>query len=112
MKKTTSMMRKSRKPAVDIFDYIDYRRYLEDYYKARKEQDSYFSCRYIAQKVGFRSASFFSQIIKGRSNVSSAMVLRFAQFLKLNKKETDYFETLVQFCQAKTHEEKKGHLNG
>jgi uncharacterized protein (TIGR02147 family) len=92
---------------IDLYDYIDYRCYLHDYYQQRKSRHPYFSCRYIAQKVGFRSASFFSQLLKGRCNMSPAMALRFAKFLKLNKRQTDYFEALVQYCQAKTHDAKR-----
>ena len=101
------MADENEQAVIDLFDYVDYRRYLHDYYHLRKSRQPFFSCRFIAQKVGFRSASFFSQLIRGRTNMSPSMALRFAQFLKLNKRETDYFETLVQYCQAKTHEAKK-----
>jgi uncharacterized protein (TIGR02147 family) len=86
----------------DVFAYTDYRKYLKDYYQEKKSGDSRFSCRFIAQKVGFRSPSFFSQILHGHCNMSMSMATRFSDFLKLKRKEAEYFESMVQFGQAKS----------
>jgi uncharacterized protein (TIGR02147 family) len=92
---------------MNIFDYTDYRKFLRDYYEARKRKDRGFTVRYIAEKVGFRSASFFSQLMNGRSNMSEDLLCRFSRFLDLDKKEADYFETLVRYNQSKNHFQKK-----
>jgi uncharacterized protein (TIGR02147 family) len=91
----------------NIFEYSDYRRYLKDYYEVQKSLDPQFTYRYIAERVGFKSAGHFTQILKGLINLSSSMVAGFIDFLSLNKKEADYFELLVRFDQAKTHAEKR-----
>ncbi len=91
----------------NVFDYMDYREFLKDTYQENKARNPAYSCRFIAQKVGFKSASFFSQILKGRSNISLSMAARFAAFLKLKRKEVDFFEALVLYNQAKNHEERK-----
>lgn len=91
----------------NVFDYMDYRVFLKETYQENKARNPGYSCRYIAQKVGFKSASFFSQILKGKSNISLSTAARFAAFLKLKRKEADFFEALVLFNQAKSHEEKK-----
>ncbi len=88
---------------ISIFDYTDYRKFLKDFYTHRKSENSHFSYRYIARKVGFKSAGHFSQIIQGKANISLQLVKRFEEFLHLKKKETQYFELLVNFSQAKTH---------
>lgn len=95
---------------VNVLEYSDYRLFLHDYYTEAKARNPKFSYRYISQKVGYRSPSFFSHIISGRSNISSEMMGRFASFLGLKKKEADYFEALVLFNQATNHEEKKRNL--
>ncbi len=92
---------------MNVFDYMDYREFLRDVYQTNKAKNKHYSCRYIAQKVGFKSASFFSQILKGRSNISLQMASRFAAFLQLKRKEVEFFEALVLFNQAKSHQEKK-----
>jgi uncharacterized protein (TIGR02147 family) len=92
---------------VDIFEYIDYRKLLGDLYKEKREQNQHFSYRYIAQKVGFASAGFFANIIQGKRNISPEYIFGFAGVFKLKKSETEYFELLVNFDQAKNHDQKK-----
>ena len=93
--------------SLNIFEYSNYREYLKDYYELHKSLDPQFTYRYIAERVGFKSAGHFTQILKGLINISSSMTASFIDFLKLNKKEADYFELLVRFDQAKTHAEKR-----
>jgi uncharacterized protein (TIGR02147 family) len=92
---------------IDIFEYIDYRKLLKDMHEDRKKEFPFFSYRYIARKVGFNSAGFFVNIIQGKRNISSAFIFKFAQVFKLKRAETEYFELLVLFDQAKDHEQKK-----
>jgi len=92
---------------IDIFEYIDYRKLLADLYKEKRAENSFFSYRYIAQKVGFSSAGFFANIIQGKRNISQEFIFGFAQLFKFKKAETEYFELLVNFDQAKNHEQKK-----
>ena len=92
---------------VEIFEYIDYRKLLSDLYKEERSRYSHFSYRFIAQKVGFSSAGFFANIIQGKRNISPEYIFGFAKLFKLKKAETEYFELLVNFDQAKNHEQKK-----
>jgi uncharacterized protein (TIGR02147 family) len=92
---------------INIFEYSDYRIFLKDYYESRKHNNPEFTYRYIAEHVGFKSAGHFTQILKGSINLSISMASNFAEFLRLGKKEAEYFELLVRFNQAKTHSEKK-----
>jgi uncharacterized protein (TIGR02147 family) len=92
---------------MNIFDYTDYRKYLRDYYREQKARDHNFTVRYIAEKVGFRSASFFCQLVNGRSNISQELIQKFCRFLDFNKRESGYFECLVGYNQAKDHVHKK-----
>lgn len=92
---------------IDIFCYTDYRKFLFDFYEAKKRIAPHFSHRYVAQKVGFSSSGFFSKIITGKTNISNELVLKFAEFMKLKRSEADYFQLLVLYNQAKSHAEKK-----
>ena len=42
----------------DLFEYINYRRYLADYYRSRKEELPAFSYRYFCNKAGIKSPVF------------------------------------------------------
>jgi uncharacterized protein (TIGR02147 family) len=92
---------------MNIFEYTDYRKYLRDYYQNRKAVDRGFTVRYIAEQVGFKSASFFCQLMNGRSNMSPELAGNFSKFIGLSKKENDYFTILVNYNQAKNHTQKK-----
>lgn len=92
---------------IDIYEYIDYRKLLKDLYEEKKAQFPFFSYRYIAQKVGFSSAGFFANVIQRKRNISSEFIFKFAQVFKFKRNETEYFELLVLFDQAKNHDQKK-----
>lgn len=92
---------------IDVFEYLNYRKLLQDCYEDRKRSNSAFSYRLLASKVGFSSPGFFSNIIKGKRNISAEYILKFAELFKYNKAETEFFELLVLFDQAKNHAQKK-----
>jgi len=92
---------------ISIYDYFDYRKLLRDLYNERKSINAGFSYRYIGSKVGFSSAGFFSKILQGKVNISLTTAIEFTKLFKFKKQETHYFEVLVQFNQAKTHDQKK-----
>jgi uncharacterized protein (TIGR02147 family) len=90
----------------NIFDYTDYRKFLQDYYDEAHKTNPRFSHRYFAMKAGFTSTGLFSNILSGRRNLTGCLILKFSKALKLKKKEGAYFENLVFFNQAKSFEEK------
>lgn len=92
---------------LNVFEYISYRQLLKNLYEAHKKKQSSFSYRYIGQKVGFKSAGFFSNILQGKRNISQNIIFKFAELFKFNKKETEYFELLVLYDQANQHNRKK-----
>ncbi len=92
---------------VSVFDYTDFRKFLSDFYEEKKSSNKNFSHRYIARRIGLKSSGHFSQILSGRANISIGFIDRFAEFLQLNKRETPYFQSMVLFNQAKTHDVKK-----
>ncbi len=95
---------------VDLFGYTDYRKYLRDYYEAKRASQREFTHRFIAQAIGFKSTGTFAQILQGKTNMAPDTVARFIRFLGLKAQEAEYFELLVLFGQAKGHAEKKGYF--
>ena len=92
-----------------IFTYIDYRRYLHDYYQEKKQTTHHFSYRFFAQKAKITSPVFLKLIIEGKRNLSRTMIPRFCNAIGLNPRESCFFEHLVLFNQAKTSVEKQEH---
>ena len=96
-----------KKPAVpSIQDYSDYRKFLGEYYAARKAVNRNFSFRFLSQKAGINSSGFFKQIIEGKRNLTDETVEKAARALGLKEADAAYFHDLVRFNQAKTMKEK------
>jgi uncharacterized protein (TIGR02147 family) len=95
---------------VDLFQYTDYRKYLRDYYEAKRAAQKQFTHRHIAQVIGFKSTGTFAQILQGKTNIAAHTIQNFIRFLGLKKDEGEYFELLVLFNQSKGHAEKKRHF--
>jgi uncharacterized protein (TIGR02147 family) len=92
-----------------VFQYIDYRLFLRDYYLEKKATTRHFSYRYFCGKAGISSPVFLKLVMEGKSNISVEMIDKFARALSFNKQESRFFKHLVQFNQAKTAEEKQDH---
>lgn len=108
--KSTTQSESGSKSLVRVYDYLDYRSYLRDLYEWRRAQDPRFSYRFIAARVGFKSASYFSQVLHGRSAMTPEMALRFSAFLRLDAREADYLELLVLHDRAKGASERRRYL--
>jgi uncharacterized protein (TIGR02147 family) len=93
---------------IDLFAYTDYRKYLRDYYEAKRASRKGFTHRFIARAIGFKSTGTFAQILQGKTNMAPDTVARFIRFLGLKVQEAEFFDLLVRFGQAKGHAEKKG----
>lgn len=91
-----------------IQKYLDYRDFLKDWIEWRRAKDSGFSQRVFAREAGLplSSSSLLPAVLKGRRNLSQNLRVQFAAALKLGDRDSQYFELLVQFNQAKSMEEK------
>lgn len=96
---------------LNLYEYVNYRHFLRDYYETKKSQNSKFSYRMFSRMAGFSSPSFIKLLIDGERNLSSKGVQRLAGGLKMDKTASQYFENLVQFQQAKQDEKKQTHFN-
>jgi uncharacterized protein (TIGR02147 family) len=91
-----------------VFEYIDFKKYLEDYYTGRKSRDPAFSHSYICHRLGqTNSKSYFNNVIKGRATITTTFVDRFIELLELKPDEAKYFRALVNYNQTKSPHEKE-----
>ena len=95
-----------KKPTKRIFEYLDYREFLKDYYNAKKEANPAFSLRVFSDKIGFKAKDFISRVMNGDKNLSSQSIPKVASGLRLGKHETEFFVALVKFNQAETTDER------
>jgi len=85
----------------DIFNYTGYRKFLADYYFEQKAENHAFSYQFLSNKAGFPNKGFIYNVICGRKNLSKSSIIKLSHAIKLKTKESDYFENLVSFNQAK-----------
>ena len=91
-----------------VFDYLDFKKYLAQYYHARKMAEPGFSHAYICYRLGQRNAkSYFSNVLKGVKTVTAEFINRFIELLEFTADEARYFRDLVNFNQAMNQKEKE-----
>lgn len=84
-----------------VFDHMDYRAFLAQWYRETKAVQPRFTYRTVAAKVGFRSPSFFTQVLQGKSNIRLETTEGFATLIGLKGRERAYFLDLVAWNQAR-----------
>lgn len=96
---------------VNIYDYTDYRLFLKAAYDERRKANPAFSYRFIASKTGFSSPGFFTNVLKGKKDISLKLANKLADLFRLGRKEKEYFELLVLFAKADGVGDKKEYLD-
>lgn len=96
---------------MEIYQYTDYRKYLQDAYQELKAKKKSFSFRSFSLVAGCGSPSYLKMVIDGKRNLSLKSLVGFNKALGHAKKEARYFEALVFFNQARGDEERKEFLD-
>ncbi|MGB7567662.1 MAG: TIGR02147 family protein [Chitinivibrionales bacterium] len=92
---------KVAKDTIAIFDYFDYREYLDDCFNHLKSKRRRFSYRAFSREMGVQSHNFLPRILTRQRNLSEDFVPLLTAYLGLGNKETRYFEALISFNNAK-----------
>jgi len=91
----------------DIYTYTDYRLFLSDYFTTQKNEHPHFSHQFFAKKAGIHSSGFVLHVMKGERNLTKSVVLKIARAIGFTAAQTDYFDDMVSFDQAKTPGDKE-----
>lgn len=86
--------------APDIYAYTDYRVYLRDQFSARRRKKDQFSFGRFARKAGLATKSTPKMVVDGKRRLTIESARKFSYGLDLDKRQTAYFEALVEFEQA------------
>jgi uncharacterized protein (TIGR02147 family) len=95
-----------RSPAPDVFEYLEHRAFLRDYYAQQKQARRGFSHRAFSRRVGLGSPNHLKRVMDGERNLTLEMAARFAQALGLSGEGADYFVQLVRLGQSKNSVER------
>jgi uncharacterized protein (TIGR02147 family) len=85
----------------NVFEFADFRRFLEDYHAKRQAVDKTFTRARFCKDLGLpNTRSFFNDVVKGMRPLSKNYAERFARALELDDDEAVYFRVLVDFNQS------------
>lgn len=87
-----------------IFEYTDYRDVLKDYYTKGKQEGRAVSYRIMGKKLKV-DASLLVKVLRGDRHLSEESMQLAKSYLKLNPKESDFFEALFFYSQAQNEQE-------
>ncbi|MBX2801990.1 MAG: TIGR02147 family protein [Myxococcales bacterium] len=83
------------------YAYLDYRRYLSDWFGAKKTLNPRFSHRLFARLCDQKNPSLLHHVIEGRRNLTERTTESFVRGLGLRAGEAQFFRLLVALDQAK-----------
>jgi len=89
-----------------LFDYDDFRKFMQDYFEEQKKMRSVFSHRFFAAKAGFSSSSYCLNVIRGRFNLTPKSIEKISKAMDFEPLQKEYFEALVQYNQAQQVDER------
>ncbi len=90
---------------ISVFEYFDYKVYLEALESQRAQFQKGFRSR-LSEALECQNA-YVSQILNTHANFSLEQGLKVATFLKLGENEVRYFMLLIEFARASTRELKE-----
>lgn len=89
---------------INIYEYLDYRKFLLDFYELEKSLDFTFSYRVFAAAVDM-DASLLLKILQGKRHLSSNSIASFIDFFKFKEGKSEYFRQLVAYGKAKNDDD-------
>lgn len=93
-----------------IFDYFNYIDFLNDYFSFEKSLNPSYSQREFLRKANISGSAVLHRVITGGKKLNKKYIPNFCRALGLKKRESNYFETLVDYGNANTLENKNEHL--
>jgi len=90
--------------APNVTEYMDYRKYLADFYAFRREQTKKdlrpYNYQMFSAAANIKSPQYLRLIIDGKRNLSDDMIGKFSKALHLNREHTEELKSLVHYTQA------------
>ena len=94
---------------VKLYQYTDFRKYLQEYYKSKKAADTKFSFRQFSKKAGLKSPNFLKLVMEGDRNLSASGIEKFSKALGHTENQKKFFFHLVQMNQSEHDHEIEEH---
>jgi uncharacterized protein (TIGR02147 family) len=89
-----------------VKEYLEYRDFLKDYFEEKKQNNPFFSYRYMGKKVAV-DASHLVKILQKQRHIGNKSIETFINFCGLKSNEAEYFSTLVHFNKSKSERDSR-----
>ena len=89
---------------IPIKNFLDYRKYLLEFYEAKRQENRFFSYRYMAKRLGIDHA-YILRVLGRKSHLADRYIGQFSLLCGFNGSDAEYFRTLVRFNKSKDKEE-------
>jgi uncharacterized protein (TIGR02147 family) len=90
-----------------VYDFVDYREFLSEWFRAKKAMDSKVSYRYLAKQLSLRSPNHFHLVVHKKRHLSKTTVKALHRFLKLKPKERYYFDILFEAATTRSAQQRE-----
>jgi len=94
----------------NLFDYFDYRDFLQDFYHFHKKRNSAYSYRLFARKAKLGSPNYLKLVVDGKRRITDRTLYQFSRGLGLTRDEEKYFRELVMYQEVSDPDSKDQHL--
>lgn len=85
----------------DIYQFVGYLPFLQEWFEWKKSVNSKYSYRIFAEEIGEVSPNYPHRVISGTRSLTKENVPAFAAAMNLTARETEQFELLVAYHQEK-----------
>lgn len=90
----------------NLYEYLDYRQFLKNWFADAKKRNPRFSHRDFARQSNITTPNFLQMVLQRKLNLNSSTLCKVAAGIGLTKRQEQYFEALVGYDQAKTFPER------
>jgi uncharacterized protein (TIGR02147 family) len=91
---------------MSVFDYLDYRVFLNAFYRERKRLNPSYSYRVFSNTARIRSPNYLKLVIDGKRRITERSLDAFVLGVRLLGPEADYFRNLVRSEEAPDPQER------
>lgn len=84
-----------------VFEYLDYRVYLKDFYEDRKSEFAFYSYRMMAESFGLFPSNVF-RILHGDAHLPARCQSRAVEMLGLSGRSAEYFQLLISYARERS----------
>ena len=91
----------------NLFEFIDFRKFLVAWRKVKKENNPGITLEYLSMKLGQKNRAYFIDLEKGRRTIGPDVLDRLIKLLEFSRDEAKYFRAIVGYGQPSTYEERE-----